>query len=77
MLSVGRWKREVRESQDVDGSNAIWALLRKKENLALWSCLGWSSWGVCAPFCSLEAEIALLVFSLLNIGGLSKGGGQR
>lgn len=67
----------MRESQDGDGSLAIWALLREKESSALWSCLGWSSWGVPTPFCSLEAEIALLMFSLPNIGGLCKGGGER
>lgn len=50
-----------------------WALSREKENLALWGCPGWSSWDALVPFCSLGAEIALLIFSLLNIGGLSRG----
>lgn len=60
------------EKQDVDGSSATQALLREKQMQLFGGCRGRSSWDALVLFCSLGAEIALLMFNLLNIGGLPK-----
>lgn len=69
-------EKGVQESQDVGGS----MLLGPFEGERKLSSLGltWlSSWDALVPFCSLGAEIALLIFRLLTIGGLSKEGGRE
>lgn len=72
--AVGREAEEWSVGEPRCGwKHAMWVLLREKENLA-WGCLGWSRWDALVLFYSLQAEIALLMFSFLRTGGLSKGG---